>query len=69
MRSAFMILFVAVLLAFCIGIQAGYYAARSATLVEGMERWVEEVKTSARSTVDLTGQKGTEPTGNGDFAP
>jgi hypothetical protein len=58
-----------VLLAFCIGLQAGYYASRSATLVEGMERWVEEVKTSAKSAADYVGQKGTELTGGGDSPP
>lgn len=57
MRSAFMIMFVAVLVAFGIGVQAGYYASRSATLAEGMERWVEEVKTSAKSAADYSGQK------------
>jgi hypothetical protein len=69
MRSAFMILFVAVLLAFGIGLQAGYYASRSATLTEGMERWVEEVKTSARSAADYVERKGTELTGGGESAP
>lgn len=69
MRSAFMVLFIAVLLAFGIGLQAGYYASRSATLVEGMTRWVEEVKTSAKSAADYVGQKGAELTGGGESAP
>ena len=43
-RSAFLVILIAILIAFGIGVQAGYFAARSASLVEGMERWVEEVK-------------------------
>ncbi|MDR0652933.1 MAG: hypothetical protein LBG12_06455 [Synergistaceae bacterium] len=69
MRSAFMIMFIAVLLAFSIGVQAGYYASRSATLAEGMERWVEEVKTSAKSAADYVGQKGAELTDGGESVP
>ncbi|MDR3280496.1 MAG: hypothetical protein LBT23_08280 [Synergistaceae bacterium] len=49
-RSAFLIVFVAIILAFCVGLQAGYFSARSATLVRGMEQWVEEVKGSVRPT-------------------
>ena len=45
-RSAFLIVLIAILMAFGIGMQAGYFAARSATLVEGMEKWVEGVKTT-----------------------
>jgi hypothetical protein len=44
LRSAFLIILLAMLAAFGVGVQAGYFAARSASLVEGMERWVEEVK-------------------------
>ena len=43
-RSAFLIVLLAMLMAFGIGVQAGYFAARSDTLAEGMERWVEEIK-------------------------
>ena len=43
-RSAFLIILIAILVAFGIGMQAGYFAARSSTLVEGLQRWVEEVK-------------------------
>jgi uncharacterized membrane protein len=43
-RSAFLIVLIAILMAFGVGVQAGYFAARSATLAEGMERWAEEVK-------------------------
>ena len=55
LRSAFLIVFVAVLLAFAAGVQAGYFAARSATLVSGMARWAEEMKSQA------TGEKRAEP--------
>jgi ABC-type proline/glycine betaine transport system permease subunit len=44
-RSAFLITLIAIALAFAVGLQAGYFASRSATLVRGMERWVEEIKT------------------------
>jgi hypothetical protein len=52
-RSAFLIVLVATVLAFGIGLQAGYFAARSATLVRGMELWVDEIKGSVRS---ITGE-------------
>jgi hypothetical protein len=48
-RSAFFITLIAIALAFAVGLQAGYFAARSATLVLGMERWVEEIKGSVQS--------------------
>ncbi|MDR1650656.1 MAG: hypothetical protein LBR87_02595 [Synergistaceae bacterium] len=48
-RSAFLIVLVAIILAFAIGLQAGYFSARSATLVQGIGRWVEEIKGSAQS--------------------
>ena len=48
-RSAFLVILIAVLLAFGLGVQAGYFAARSTSLIEGMERWVEEVKTKIAS--------------------
>jgi hypothetical protein len=52
MRSAFLILLVAVLLAFSLGVEAGYYASRSVSLVQGMKRWVEEVKGNAQTAVN-----------------
>ena len=54
-RSAFLVILIAIIVAFGIGVQAGYFASRSANLVEGMERWVEEVKTT------VTGSKTASP--------
>jgi len=51
-RSAFLVILIAILMAFGIGVQAGYFAARSATLVEGMERWTEEVKAAVTGVTD-----------------
>ena len=45
-RSAFLILLIAIILSFCVGMQAGYFAARSSSLVEGMEKWAVEVKSA-----------------------
>ncbi|MCL2009886.1 MAG: hypothetical protein FWG71_04995 [Synergistaceae bacterium] len=56
-RSAFLVILIAILMAFGVGVQAGYFAARSATLVEGMEQWLEGVKTTVeevRSTVSTS---------------
>ncbi|MDR1650969.1 MAG: hypothetical protein LBR87_04215 [Synergistaceae bacterium] len=55
-RSAFLIVLVAIVLAFGIGLQAGYFSARSATLVRGMELWVEEIKGAVQSITG--GEKG-----------
>jgi threonine/homoserine/homoserine lactone efflux protein len=57
-RSAFLVLFIAVILSFFVGVQAGYFAARSSSLVEGMERWADEVKAAVTSA---TGGKTTSP--------
>ena len=51
-RSAFLVILIAILMAFGIGVQAGYFAARSATLIEGMEKWVQEVKATVTIVKD-----------------
>jgi hypothetical protein len=47
LRSAFLIVLLAVLLAFAAGVQAGYLASRVSALTVGMERWTDEMKSDA----------------------
>jgi hypothetical protein len=46
LRSAFLIVVAGCVMAFCLGLQAGFFSARSATLAEGIRKWADGMITT-----------------------
>jgi hypothetical protein len=63
LRSAFLVVLLSCVLAFCLGLHAGFYSARSATLAEGMKKWTDEMTSAATLGRYGTALQGVGPSG------